>query len=150
MLTQVYINLPVSDLDNSKTFYTALGWTVNPTFTNDDAAAITISDTIHVMLLTHKHYANFTDKIIADTHATSGVINAVGAGNADDVDAVVERAIAAGATEGAVQNLGFMRSRSFADPDGHLWEIMWMDPIVEAGDWDAIKTKYPEAFGDSA
>lgn len=149
MTTEVFINLPVRDLDRSKEFYTSFGWTVNPQFTNEDAAAITVSDTIYIMLLTHQHYANFTDKPVADTRATSAVINAVSAESADEVDTVVERAIAAGAVEGTPQNLGFMRSRTFADPDGHLWEILWMDPIAAAGDWEAVAKKYPQMAGET-
>ncbi|WP_104117212.1 VOC family protein [Arthrobacter sp. B1805] len=144
MATRVFINLPVADLAKSKEFYTSFGWTLNQNFSNDDAGAITISDTIHLMILTHEHYSRFTDKPIADTHSTSAVINAIGLEESAHVDALVEQAVAAGAVEAAPQELGFMRSRSFADPDGHTWEIMWMDPIAEAGDWAAVQAKYGE------
>ncbi|MEG9250313.1 VOC family protein [Arthrobacter sp. Soc17.1.1.1] len=142
MATNVFINLPVSDLVRSKEFYTSFGWTLNPSFSNDDAGAITISDTIHLMILTHGHWAQFTDKPVADTRSTSAVINAIGVDAADDVDTLVEQAVAAGAVEGKAQELGFMRSRSFSDPDGHTWEIMWMDPIAQTGDWEAVQAKY--------
>ena len=142
MATNVFINLPVSDLARSKEFYTSFGWTLNPSFSNDDAGAITISDTIHLMILTHGHWAQFTDKPIADTRSTSAVINAIGVDASGDVDTLVERAVAAGATEGKSQEFGFMRSRSFSDPDGHTWEVMWMDPIAQTGDWEAVQAKY--------
>ncbi|MFJ6001344.1 VOC family protein [Arthrobacter sp. NPDC092385] len=144
MATNVFINLPVRDLAKSKEFYTGVGWMLDPNFSNDDAGAITISDTIHVMILTHQHWSRFTDKAVADTASTSAVINAIGVDASDDVDTLVGRAVAAGAVEGTSQELGFMRSRSFSDPDGHTWEIMWMDPIARTGDWEAVQAKYGE------
>lgn len=145
MPTNVFINLPVSDLEKSKEFYTSLGWALNPAFSNDDAGAITISDTIHVMILTHEHYGRFTDKKIADTSTTSAVLNAISVDSPEEIDVVVDKAVAAGAAEGTPQDYGFMRSRMFADPDGHQWEVMWMDPIAETGDWEAVQEKYPQA-----
>ncbi|GAB3561931.1 VOC family protein [Spelaeicoccus albus] len=132
------------DLDKSKAFYTSFGWTGNPLFTDENAAAITVSDTIHIMLLTHEHYAQFTDKPIADAHATSAGMNAISTENPDEIDAIVDKAVAAGAVEGTPQELGFMRSRAFSDPDGHHWEVMWMDPIAAGGDWEAVQKKYPQ------
>ncbi|WP_394250701.1 VOC family protein [Arthrobacter pityocampae] len=142
MPTTVFINLPVSDLERSKEFYTSFGWTLDPSFSNEDAGAITISDTIHLMILTHGHWAQFTDKPVADTRSVSAVINAIGVDAADDVDTLVEQAVAAGAAEGKAQEFGFMRSRSFSDADGHTWEVMWMDPIAQTGDWEAVQAKY--------
>lgn len=144
MPTNVFINLPVRDLAASKEFYTSFGWTLDPAFSNGDAGAVTISDTIHVMILTHQHWSQFTDKPVADTAATSATINAISVDTSEDVDTVVDRAVAAGAVEGKRQDLGFMRSRAFADPDGHAWEIMWMDPIAQTGDWEAVQAKYGE------
>jgi predicted lactoylglutathione lyase len=144
MSTNVFINLPVSDLATSKEFYTSFGWTLDPTFSNDDAGAVIISDTIYLMVLGHHHWAQFTDKPVADTRTTSAVINALGVEDPAEIDTLVDRALAAGATEGKAQDLGFMRSRSFADPDGHNWEIMWMDPIARTGDWEAVQATYGE------
>ncbi|MHA7217313.1 VOC family protein [Arthrobacter sp. MDT1-48-3] len=144
MSTNVFINLPVSDLATSKEFYTSFGWTLDPNFSNDDAGAVIISDTIYLMVLGHHHWALFTDKPVADTRTTSAVINALGVEDPAEIDTLVDRALAAGATEGKAQDLGFMRSRSFADPDGHAWEIMWMDPIARTGDWEAVQAKYGE------
>ena len=142
MATNVFINLPVSDLARSKKFYTSFGWTLDPNFSNEDAGAGAISDTIFLMILTHQHWAQFTDKPVADAHATSAVINAIGVDAPEEVDTLVERAVAAGAAENKSQELGFMRSRSFSDPDGHAWEVMWMDPIAQSGDWEAVQAKY--------
>lgn len=142
MSTKVFINLPVTDLGRSREFYTGFGWTLDPDFSNDDAAAVTISDTIHLMLLTHGHWSRFTDKPVADTRTSSAVINAISVESPAAIDTLVDRAVAAGADEGKAQDLGFMRSRSFADPDGHTWEVMWMDPIAQTGDWEAVQAKY--------
>lgn len=142
MAAKVFINLPVSNLAKSKDFYTSFGWTLNPDFSNDDAGAVTISDTIHLMILSHQHWTRFTDKPIADTVATSAVINAISVDDPGQIDTLVEQAVAAGASEGKSQELGFMRSRSFTDPDGHIWEVMWLDPIAQTGDWEAVQAKY--------
>lgn len=144
MPTNVFINLPVTDLARSREFYTSFGWTLNPDFSNDDAGAVTISDTIHLMILTHQHYSRFTDKPVADTRSASAVIHAISVDDPTAIDALVEQAVAAGATEGLSQDLGFMRSRSFADPDGHTWEVLWMDPIAQTGDWAAVQATYGE------
>lgn len=143
-MTSVFINLPVKDLPKSKEFYTSFGWTLNPAFSDDNAGSIVISDTIYVMLLTHDHYKQFTDKEIADTSTTSAVLNALSVDSPEEVDQLVDQALAAGATEGNPQDYGFMRSRTFSDPDGHSWEILWMDPIAQTGDWAAVQEKYPQ------
>lgn len=143
-MTSVFINLPVKDLPKSKEFYTSFGWTLNPAFSDDNAGSIVISDTIYVMLLTHDHYKQFTDKAIADTSTTSAVLNALSVDSPEEIDTLVDQALAAGATEGTPQDYGFMRSRTFSDPDGHSWEILWMDPIAQTGDWAAVQEKYPQ------
>lgn len=144
MATSVFINLPVKDLQKSKDFYTSFGWTVNPSFSDDNGCCIVVSDTIYVMILTHDHYRQFTDKQIADTSTTSAVLNAVSVETPEEIDSLVEKALAAGATEGKPQDYGFMRSRTFTDPDGHSWEVLWMDPIAQTGDWSAVQEKYPQ------
>jgi len=145
MATNVFINLPVSDIDRSKAFYSALGWTLNPSFSDESGGAFVISDTIYVMILSHEKYRSFTDKEIADTSATSAVINALSVEAPEEIDALLGRALAAGAVEGKPQDHGFMRSRDFIDPDGHTWEVFWMDPIAASGDWEAVQEKYPQA-----
>ncbi|MFI7579357.1 VOC family protein [Kocuria kalidii] len=145
MAQQVFINLPVSDVQKSQSFYQALGWTPNPDFTDENAAAIVISDTIHVMLLSHDHFRRFTPKAIADTTTTAAAIHALSVEAPELIDDLVDKALEAGAEEGAHQDYGFMRSRTFNDPDGHPWEVMWMDPIAATGDWEAVQAKYPQA-----
>ena len=125
----IFVNLPVADLGAAKAFYEAIGFTNNPTFTDDTAACMVLSDVIHVMLLTHDKFAQFTPRRIADAHATSEVLICISADSREAVDDMVGKAQAAG---GGVdpcpkQDFGFMYGRSFEDPDGHIWEVMWMD-----------------------
>lgn len=129
MAKMIFVNLPVTDLDRSIDFYGAIGAEQNHQFSDETAACMVISDTIHVMLLTHPKYAGFTDKPIADAHKTSAVLIALSADARDDVDAMVAKATDAGgrADPGPVQDHGFMYGRSFEDPDGHHWEVAWMD-----------------------
>ncbi|MEW2619998.1 VOC family protein [Streptomyces sp. NPDC048106] len=129
----IFVNLPVTDLDASKKFFTALGYPINPQFSNDDAASVVISDTIVAMLLTRPFYAAFTKKEIADATTTSEVLVCLSAESREKVDELVGKALAAGGTEGPVQDHGHMYGRSFDDLDGHTWEIMWMDPAAIEG-----------------
>jgi uncharacterized protein len=127
MSTQVFINLPVLDLPVAKAFYTALGYSINPQFSNDDAACVVISDSIHVMLLVHPFFRTFTSKDICDTSRQTEVILCLSADSREAVDALTERALQAGGTQPSpTQDLGFMYGRSFTDPDGHHWEVMVM------------------------
>jgi predicted lactoylglutathione lyase len=126
----IFINLPVTDLSRSIAFYEAIGGRKEPKFSNEQAAMIVLSDTIHVMLLTHDFYATFTSKPVADAHASSQVLLALSAESTGEVDETVEKASAAGGTAdpGPKQDMGgMMYGRSFEDPDGHHWEVMWMD-----------------------
>ncbi|MBT2503432.1 VOC family protein [Curtobacterium sp. ISL-83] len=128
MDTMVFINLPVTDLDRSKAFYEALGYSINPAFTDETAACVVISDTISLMILTRPKFAEFTDKAIADV-GTIEVINSLGVASKDEVHRLADAAVAAGATEDREPvDLGFMFQRAFDDPDGHRWELVWMDP----------------------
>lgn len=128
MDTQIFVNLPVKDLEKSKAFYEQLGFTINPQFTDETAACVVISDTIYVMLLTHKKIGEFTIKKIADAHKTTEVLNALSTESKEEVDDLVDKALNNGGTEAyEPQDLGFMYSRSFNDPDGHIWEVLWMD-----------------------
>ena len=132
MPKMIFVNLPVSDLQRSTAFYEAIGAEKNPQFSDSTASCMVFSETIHAMLLTHDKYRQFTSKEIADAKATSAVLICISAEGRDDVDAIVGRAEAAGGTAdpGPKQDYGFMYGRSFEDPDGHHWEVMWMD--VEA------------------
>jgi len=126
----IFINLPVTDLERSVRFYEAIGGRKEPKFSNDDAAMIVLSDTIHVMLLTHPFYSSFTGKPIANAHETSQVLLCLSAENRDAVDSTVEAAGAAGGkTDLSLRsdNNAMMYGRDFEDPDGHSWEVMWMD-----------------------
>jgi len=129
MAKLMFVNLPVADLAKSTAFYEALGGTRNPQFSDDTATCIVLSDVLHVMLLTHAKFSSFTAKPIADAHATCGVLLCTSADSREDVNATVDRAAAAGgkADPAAPQDYGFMFNRSVEDPDGHTWEIMWMD-----------------------
>lgn len=131
MPKMIFINLPVTDLNRSIAFYEAIGGKKEPKFSNEQAAMIVLSDTIHVMLLTHDFYRTFTGKPIADAHQSSQVLIALSADSAADVDATIDKAAAAGgkADPGPKQDMGgMMYDRSFEDPDGHHWEAVWMDP----------------------
>lgn len=130
MTTQsVFINLPVKDLGRSIAFFTELGYSFNAQFTDEQATCMVISDTIFAMLLTHKRFSDFTRKTIADATKTTEVLIALSAESREAVHQLVEKALAAGGKEASdPQDHSFMISRSFEDPDGHIWEIVWMDP----------------------
>ncbi len=125
----VFINLPVSDLARATAFYEAIGAVKNEQFSDGTASGMVFSETIHVMLLTHEKFRQFTPKTIADARTTSEVLICLSADDKKAVDAMVEKAAAAGgrADPSAKQDYGFMYGRSFEDPDGHIWETMWMD-----------------------
>lgn len=130
MARMIFVNLPVTDLERSVRFYQAIGGRKEPKFSNEAAAMIVLSETIHVMLLTHPFYSTFTGKNIADAHATSQVLLALSCDSPAEVDRLVEAAASAGgkADPGPKQEMGgLMYGRSFEDPDGHHWEPMWMD-----------------------
>ena len=129
MTKQLFVNLPVRDLQKAKSFYEAIGAVNNPQFSDHTSACMVLSDTIFVMLLTHDKWTQFTRKPIADAHQVSEVMLALSAGNRQAVDTIVK---AAGTNGGQAdvnpqQDHGFMYSRSFEDTDGHIWEIVFMD-----------------------
>ncbi|MEQ8311876.1 MAG: VOC family protein [Sphingopyxis sp.] len=138
MPQMIFVNLPVTDLDRSKAFYEAVGAVNNPAFTDDTAACMVVEEgSIHVMLLSHEKWASFTSKAIPDAHTHAQVLLCVSADSRDDVDGQVEKAVKAGgkADPTPTQDFGFMYGRSFEDPDGHIWEVMWMDPAaIPTGD----------------
>ncbi|MEU2899934.1 VOC family protein [Streptomyces sp. NPDC006967] len=130
----IFVNLPVDDLDASKKFFTELGYSINPQFSDETAASVVISDSIIAMLLTRQKYAEFTKKEIADATKSSEVLIALSAESREKVDELVDKALAAGgSTAGETQDHGFMYGRSFDDLDGHTWEIVWMDPAAVEG-----------------
>ncbi|MGK7868669.1 VOC family protein [Falsiroseomonas sp. E2-1-a20] len=129
MPRMIFVNLPVTDLGRAVAFYEAVGARKNPQFSDDTAACLVFSETIHAMLLTHDKYRQFTLKPIVDAHQASEVLICVSADSREEVDGMVRRAGAAGGGTDPtpVQDHGFMYGRSFEDPDGHIWEVMWMD-----------------------
>ncbi|MFC8923653.1 VOC family protein [Cellulosimicrobium sp. NPDC057127] len=134
MSTQIFVNLPVKDLDASKAFYTAIGYSVDEQFTDENASCVVISDSIYVMLLTEPFAKQFTTKAIADATTTTEVINALSADSRAAVDRLADAALTAGASPVKdPQDEGFMYSRSFADPDGHQWEVLHMDASALEG-----------------
>lgn len=135
MTKMIFVNLPVVDLPAAMAFYTALGFTNEPKFTDETAACMIWSENIFVMILTHDKWRSFTQRPIADS-GSSEVMLALATDSRDAVNAMAETAAAHGGTADVnpAQDHGFMFSRSFADPDGHVWEPMWMDPAVASGD----------------
>ena len=129
MTKMIFVNLPVTDLPVSMRFYEAVGFTNNPQFTNDQAAAMMWSDEIVVMLLTHDFWKTFTHKTIPNAHDAAQVLLCLGHDSRGAVDTIVGKAVAAGgkAAPTPTQDLGFMYGRSFEDPDGHIWENVYMD-----------------------
>ena len=124
----IFVNLPVADLPRARAFYEAIGATNDPRFTDETAACMVFSDTIHVMLLTHDKYRQFTSKEIADTNKTSAAMFAIAKDQRDCVDAVLGAALKSGATEPRDKmDFGWMYNRAFDDLDGHTWEVVWMD-----------------------
>jgi predicted lactoylglutathione lyase len=136
----IFVNLPVSDLAQSRRFLEALGAVNEPRFTDETAACMTFSDSIHIMLLTHDKFRQFTPRPIADARKGSEVLLCLSSESRDQVDSSVERAVAAGgmADPSPKQDYGVMYGRSVADPDGHIWEIMWMDPAAAERGADAV------------
>ncbi len=128
MTQRIFVNLPVADLGRAKAFYAAIGFENDPRFTDDRAAAMVLSDTITVMLLTHDVWSTFTQKRRVDARTEAQVLLCISRDERAAVDAMTESAAKAGgrADPGPVQDHGFMYGRSFEDPDGHVWEPMWM------------------------
>jgi predicted lactoylglutathione lyase len=128
MPRMIFVNLPVADLKAAMAFYTALGFSNNPQFTDDTAACMVWSEAINVMLLTHDKWRTFTSRPIPPSTA-SEVLLAISLDDRAAVDAMVEAAGRHGGTAdiNPKQDLGFMYNRNLADPDGHVWEAMWMD-----------------------
>ena len=130
MSHQVFINLPVADLAKSVAFFTALGFAQNPQFSASTGACIDISNTILVMLLTHAQFREFTPRAICDTSQAVEVLVTLSCESREQVDALVAKALAAGGTTyDQPEDLGFMYSHSFVDPDGHGWGLFHMTAL---------------------
>jgi hypothetical protein len=127
----IFVNLPVADLATSVEFFTGLGFTFNSQFTDEHATCMVISEQAFVMLLVRPFFASFVTKDVADPAVATGAIVSVSAHSREEVDGLVDRALAlGGAVSAEPQDEGFMYGRSFYDPDGHAWEVMWMDPAA--------------------
>ena len=137
---EIFVNLAVNDLPRSIEFFSALGLGFDQRFGDENAACLVIDPGhINAMLLVKPFFSTFTSKPIVDSSAATEVILALGADSRAEVDAFAERAAAAGAkASNEVSDLGFMYTRSFQDPDGHLWEIFWMDPETTLPDMTEI------------
>ena len=134
MNRKIFVNLPVKQLDKSMAFFKALGFTNNPQFTDETAACIVISDDIYAMLLTETKFKTFTPKAVADAKKSTEVMTALSADSKEEVNRLADAALKAGATEARPpMDYGFMYGRSFNDLDGHIWEIIWMDPAAVEG-----------------
>jgi predicted lactoylglutathione lyase len=134
--TKIFVNLPVKDLKKSIAFFTRLGFEFNQQFTDDTATCMIVAEDIFVMLLTEAKFRTFTPKAICDATKSTEVLVALEIGSRMKVDAMVRDAIAAGGTTYAEpKDYGFMYQHGFQDPDGHIWEIFYMDPsaIQQAG-----------------
>jgi predicted lactoylglutathione lyase len=132
MNKMIFVNLPVRNLKACTAFYAALGGTLNPQFSGEQSSCMMLSDTIVVMLLTHEHYRQFTQRPIGDARRESQALLALSSESRDAVNATLAQASAAGgrADPNPPQDHGLMFGRSVEDPDGNVWEIMWMDPAA--------------------
>jgi len=130
MGTKIFVNLPVNNLERSIEFFSKLGYKFNPQFTDDTAACIVISETIFVMLLTHSKFRDFTPKSICDTSKSAEVLLCLSCESRLQVEDLVAKAVAAGGSIYAnPKDYGFMYQHSFADPDGHQWELIHMNAM---------------------
>jgi predicted lactoylglutathione lyase len=129
MAKMIFVNLPVADVARATAFYEAIGAVKNPQFCDHTASCMVFSDTIHVMLMTHEKYSQFTSKKIADARTTSQVLLCLSADSRGEVDDIVNKATSVGGIPdpSPVDEYGWMYGRSFEDPDGHLWGVNWMD-----------------------
>lgn len=128
MAKKIFINLPVADLKKSMDFYTKIGFTNNPAFTDDTAACMVLTEEIYVMLLTHSKFSQFTEKKIIDATKSSGVINSISVDTLAEANTMADAALNAGGTEpNSPKDYGFMQQRSFNDLDGNHWEVIYMD-----------------------
>ena len=132
MSTKIFVNLPVENLPRSVEFFTKLGYSFDPRFTDENATCMVIADDIHAMLLVRPYFQTFTPKSLADAKKTTEVLVAISMESRDAVVRHVEAALAAGATRYAEpKDHGFMYQWGFEDLDGHLWEHFWMNPTAE-------------------
>jgi len=129
MARMIFVNIAVEDLDRSVDFFTRLGFSFDPRFTDETATCMIVSDEAFVMLLVKSKFKEFTKKELADTATQTEAIFALSAESREGVDELADAALqAGGAPANDPMDYGFMYGRSFEDPDGHIWEVIWMDP----------------------
>jgi predicted lactoylglutathione lyase len=129
MTTQIYVNLPVKDLKRSNSFFESLGFQLNPKFSNDQASCVILGENIFAMLLVESFFKTFTNKSICDATKSTEVLVCLSCESRARVDELVQKAIAAGGlTPRSPQDRGFMYGHGFADLDGHIWELIYMEP----------------------
>jgi predicted lactoylglutathione lyase len=133
MTDMIFVNIATDNLERAKTFYTGLGCSINPLFTDEQAACIVWSEHIYFMVLRRERFADFTDKPIANAKETTQVLIAFSRDSRDEVDRIFNAGIAAGGTESRpTDDLGFMYTRYLSDPDGNMLEFFYMDPVASA------------------
>jgi len=129
MSRQIFVNLPIADMERSKAFFGKLGFSFNPQFTNDQGACMVIADNIFAMLLVQPFFKTFIDTEIADATKSTEVLVCLSCSSRAEVDELVKKAVAAGGKpHRQPQDHGFMYGHGFHDPDGHVWELVYMDP----------------------
>ncbi|MHA6797028.1 VOC family protein [Pseudonocardia bannensis] len=134
MATKIFVNLPVKDLSRSIDFFTALGFSFDQQFTDENAGCLVISDDIYAMLLTEPFFKSFTKKDVADATKSTEAILGLGVESRERVNELADKALAAGGQPANDTNdQGFMYGRSFQDPDGHIWEVFYMDMAAVTG-----------------
>jgi uncharacterized protein len=131
MARSIFVNLPVANLEKSKAFFSALGFSFNPQFTDQNAACMVLSEQGFVMLLQQPFFKTFTEKQIADSSKVTEAIVACSCESRAEVDEIMKKALAAGAKQAMPsKDHGFMYYQTFYDLDGHHWEFIWMDPAA--------------------
>lgn len=132
MARKIFVNLPIRDMQRSQAFFRALGFEFNPQFTNEQGACMVVGEDIFVMLLVEPFFRTFTKKPVADARESTEVLVCLSCDSREEVDALVRKALAAGGkAPNAPQDHGFMYGHGFEDLDGHLWELVWMDPNAQ-------------------
>ena len=124
---KIFVNLPVKDLEKSKEFYTKIGFTINPQFSDETAACVVISEEIYVMILTYEKFQKFTNKEIIDAKSSIEVLNSLSLDSKQEVDEMSQKAVNAGGKKVREEDLGFMYTQAIEDLDGHVWELFYMD-----------------------
>ena len=134
MHDQLFVNLPIKDLPRSVRFFESLGYTFNPQFTDENATCMILGENLFAMLLVEPYFKTFIEKDVSDAHRATEVLLAVPVGSREAVDALVDKALSAGAKEPRpARDLGFMYQRSYDDLDGHTWEVFHMSEMPPAG-----------------